>query len=199
MSLLEVCMSCTLVSSSIFRCYPWRCRGAWRMLFIRPWFWLHAFICPPTLFRRMAVGSSLGLSFIANHVFFVILVWHQFRKRSRICFTFRVTNHASFSVVDCIENCAVNYTEERSRLGTYDMWFGSVTFDVTNKRSCSVTFGFATIRFHTLYGVQNSQCYASSDKQMQNVPLHCIYCTPVLTQGNSLHANVLRNHSVHTF
>ena len=37
MSLLEVRMSCRLVSSSMFQCYPWRCRGAWRMLSIRPW------------------------------------------------------------------------------------------------------------------------------------------------------------------
>ena len=38
MSLLEVRMSCRRVSSSMFQCYPWRCRGAWRMLSIRPWF-----------------------------------------------------------------------------------------------------------------------------------------------------------------
>ena len=28
MSLLEVRMNCRLVSSSMFQCYPWRCRGA---------------------------------------------------------------------------------------------------------------------------------------------------------------------------
>jgi len=41
-SLLEVCMNCRLVSSNIFQCYPWRCHGAWRMLFIRPWFFFES-------------------------------------------------------------------------------------------------------------------------------------------------------------
>ena len=35
------------------------------------------------------------------------------------------------------------------------------------------------VRLHTVYGVQNSQCYASSDKRKQNVLLHCTYCTSV--------------------
>ena len=39
---LEVRMSCRLVSSSIFQCYSWRCRGAWRMLSIRPWFFFES-------------------------------------------------------------------------------------------------------------------------------------------------------------
>ena len=42
MSLLEVRTSCRLVSLSMFHCYPWRCRGAWRMLSIRPWFFFES-------------------------------------------------------------------------------------------------------------------------------------------------------------
>ena len=42
MSLLEVRMSCRLVFSSMFQCYPWICRGAWWMLSIRPWFFFES-------------------------------------------------------------------------------------------------------------------------------------------------------------
>ena len=43
--------------------------------------------------------------------------------------------------------CAVNYTEERSQLTSFYLWFGKGTFDITDKRSCSITFGFAMIWF----------------------------------------------------
>ena len=49
MSLLEVCNSCRLVSSSMFQYYPWRCRGACRMLSIQPRFFFESpfvlFVC----------------------------------------------------------------------------------------------------------------------------------------------------------
>ena len=44
--LLGVCMSYRRVFSSMSRCYPSRCLGAWRMLSIRPWFF---FIVSPCL------------------------------------------------------------------------------------------------------------------------------------------------------
>ena len=45
-SLLEVRMSCRLVSLVMFQCYPWRCRGAWRMLSIRQWFFFKSpYLC----------------------------------------------------------------------------------------------------------------------------------------------------------
>ena len=69
------------------------------LCFVTAMNWSNAFSCPPTLLRRTTVGSSLGLSFIANHVFFVIIVTSapvSILKRSRIRFTFRITNQASF-------------------------------------------------------------------------------------------------------
>ena len=42
MSKLEVCMNCRFVSSSMFKCYPWRCRSSWRMLSILPWFFVES-------------------------------------------------------------------------------------------------------------------------------------------------------------
>ena len=42
MSLFEVRISCRFVSSSMLQCYPWRCRGAWRMLSIQPWFFFES-------------------------------------------------------------------------------------------------------------------------------------------------------------
>ena len=41
-SLLEVRMNCRIVSSSMFQCYPWRCRSVWRKLSIRPCFFFES-------------------------------------------------------------------------------------------------------------------------------------------------------------
>ena len=43
-SLLEIRMSCRLVSPNMFQCYPWRCPGVWWMLPIRLWFFFES-IC----------------------------------------------------------------------------------------------------------------------------------------------------------
>ena len=42
MSKLEVRMRYRFVSSSMFQCYPWRCRSTWRMLSIWAWFFIES-------------------------------------------------------------------------------------------------------------------------------------------------------------
>ena len=108
--------------------------------------------------REGGRGRLLRLtSFIANHVFFVIIVTSapvSILKRSRIRFTFRVTNQASFFSVQSTN------TEERSRLTSFNLWFGSVTFDVTHKtvlfrhfRLCHDMVLSLHVRLHTRWSV----------------------------------------------
>ena len=81
MSLLEVRMSCRLISSSRFQCYPWSCQGISRMLSIRPWFfftspclelciWWSISVSDSRSFQRPVFLKYIGVSFsIINFVF----------------------------------------------------------------------------------------------------------------------------------
>ena len=53
--LMEVRMSCRLVSSSRFQSYPWIRRGAWGLLSIRPWFFFES---PSVRFCLWCVSQS---------------------------------------------------------------------------------------------------------------------------------------------
>ena len=76
MSLLEVSVSCRLVSSSRFQCYPWRCHGAWRMLYTRPWFFFESPCLGFCLWCCIAVPDRCSFRLSRSVCCWHILIWY---------------------------------------------------------------------------------------------------------------------------
>ena len=61
MSLVEVRMRCRLGSTRMFQSYPWRCRGAWRMLSILLWFLFEYYCLGYCLWRCISVPGRCSI------------------------------------------------------------------------------------------------------------------------------------------
>ena len=88
MSLLEVPMSCRIVFSSMFPCYPWRCCSAWQMLSIWLWFFFESPCLGFCFWWCISVPGRCSIHRSRSEHCWHILVCHSFLSPlSSTCFS----------------------------------------------------------------------------------------------------------------